>query len=448
MPNNHLTPTPVMGVGVFIATPTFHAPFTAYTWSLARTTAYLTRMGIPFQLSIPDDVKNVDDGRNELVKEFLAGNCTDILFIDADMRWEPSAVTRILTWDEDVVAGAYRYKSDSGTYPVGRIFSADEKTGLLSVSYAPTGFMRIRRRVFEKLDATQNHVGGTAFFFLRQFNGNTYDGGDVSFCRKWIAAGGEVKVDTDIFFGHVGIKHWSGKFADYLAKPENMAKHTEKKSDANRTTQAENAPSLDDPLDVAIETIKLGLADEDSFKVLADIYGNKPWALTADGLETIWRMASNLEPGQLILELGSGISTVVLAIAAQTVGAELISFEENLEFAKKTNALLVKHGLSAEIQVRRIVDNWYDTRELPGRPADLLIFDGQKRSTSGGRILSKPFTIPGLVGGTAAVFFDDASVDRLINVTGGFADIEGGGKPMVVGRLGEEAKKAMGQGGA
>ena len=438
MSTNFIMPTPTVGIAVFIATPTFQSPKTAYTWSLARTTAELARRGIPFQLGIPDDVKNVDDGRNGLTREFLAGNCTDLLFIDSDMRWEPESVLRILSWNEDVVCGAYRFKSESGTYPVGRIYSADEKTGLLDVSYAPTGFMRIRRRVFEKLAPTQRTSGATKFFFMRQFNENSYDGGDVNFCRKWIAAGGKVKVDPKIWFEHVGDKRWGGKFSDYLANPENAAKHLSPDADKHI-----NARGPD--LDAALKALKAGNGESEVFAALADAYGNKPWALTADGLETIWRMAANLKSGDLILELGSGISTAVLADAAQKVGAELISFEENREFANKTLALLNQHGLEASIQIRPIVDNWYDTRELPDRPADLLIVDGPKRATSGGRPLSKAFTIPGLVGETAAVFFDDARVDRLGKVTGGFADVEGGGKPMVVGRLGEDAKLAMGQ---
>lgn len=438
MSTNFIMPAPPVGVGVFIATPTFQSPKTAYTWSLARTTAELARRGIPFQLGIPDDVKNVDDGRNGLTREFLAGTCTDLLFIDSDMRWEPESVLRILSWNEDVVCGAYRFKSESGTYPVGRIFSADEKTGLLDVSYAPTGFMRIRRRVFEKLAPTQRKSGGTSFYFMRQFNENSYDGGDVNFCRKWIASGGKVKVDPKIWFEHVGDKRYGGRFSDYLAKPENASLHLVPGADKHV-----NARGPD--LTAAIDALKSGSPESGVFEALADAYGNKPWALTADGLETIWRMAANLGRGQLILELGSGVSTAVLAIAAQKVGAELIAFEENREWAHKTKALLDKHSLDASIEVRPIVDNWYDTRQLPGRPADLVIVDGPRRSTSGGRQLSKPFTIPGLVSQTAAVFFDDARVDRLGKITGGFADIENAGKPMVVGRLGEEARKAMAQ---
>lgn len=439
MSSNFITPAPPVGVGVFIATPTFQAPVTAYTWSLARTTAELTRRGIPFQLGIPDDVKNVDDGRNALVREFLNGSCTDLLFIDADMRWEPEAVTRILAWDEDVVAGAYRFKSESGDYPVGRIFHADERTGLLAVSYAPTGFMRIRRRVFDKLAPKQRQSGGTKFFFARQFSENSYDGGDVSFCRKWIGEGGKVKVDPGLFFEHVGTKRWGGKFSDYLKDEENLRKHTSAEADYHISARSED-------MKAAVEVLRVGRPDEETFRTIADCYGNKPWALSAEGLHTVWRMAINLHAGQTILECGSGVSTLVLAMAARKVGARLVVFEQLGEWAEKTNAVLGTHGLEAAIEVRQIKDSWYDTARLEPLGADLVIIDGPVRSLGGDRL--RPFAIPGLLSPTAAVFIDDAdevTTARLNEISGGWTSVEDGPKPMVVGRLGEDAKKAMGQ---
>ena len=434
MSNHYITPTPVIGVGVFIATPTFQAPVTAYTWSLARTTAELVRRGIPFQLGIPDDVKNVDDGRNDLVRQFRAGNCTDILFIDADERWEPNDVVRILGWNEDVVCGAYPFKADSGGFPVGRILHADEETGLLEMSYAPTGFMRIRRRVFDALESSVPNCAGTPFFFKRKFNDNTNDGGDVTFCRRWIEAGGKVKVDPEIRIEHLGIKRWGGTFADYLANPDNRARHLDAGHDKNITVAEGDNPAtapdgdIDDAIRVFLGIQKPDLAD---FTALANTYGNQPWAATPEFLLTAWMMAQNLPAEATILECGSGLSTIVLA----ATGHRVVALEEQGEWAERVDMLLRGAGLDADIKVARINGEWYDAKDaLAGLDASMVVIDGPRRRdgirrmwpvTQGVRI--------GAVRANAAAIVDDMG-----SVSGGgtWEPANIGAHPFVIGRLG------------
>ena len=454
MANHYITPTPVIGVAVFIATPTFHAPFTAYTWSLARTTAELTRRGIPFQIGIPDDVKNVDDGRNDLVREFRAGNCTDILFIDSDEKWEPNDVIRILGWNEDVVCGAYPFKSDGGGYPIGRILNADEATGLLEVSYAPTGFMRIRRKVFDILEAGLPKSGGTPFFFMRKFNQNTYDGGDVNFCRRWIAAGGKVKVDPDLRIEHVGFKRWGGRFSDYLAKPENLAKHTAPDRDKNQTVtgaavtganadgaaEGANNGSADYPgtplgspatVSAAVRRLaNLEGANFDDFVALANTYGNRPWAATPEFLHAMWLMAMNLPSDAVILECGSGLSTLILA----ATGRRVVAMEEHQEWAVKTDALLRESGLDAEIKVARMNGEWYNAKAaVANLGASMVVIDGPRRRKG----ISRTWPIMGgvelgIVRPDAAVIMDDVG-----EVSGGgeWVCTSMGAHPFAVGRL-------------
>jgi acetone carboxylase gamma subunit len=35
---------------------------------------------------------HVDDARNSVVREFLASDCTELVFIDADVSWEPETL--------------------------------------------------------------------------------------------------------------------------------------------------------------------------------------------------------------------------------------------------------------------------------------------------------------------------------------------------------------------
>lgn len=435
------------GQSIFIATSAYESVKAGYALSLAKTVAELERRHIPYGINLIFGACHVDDARNDLVRDFLDNtSCSDLVFIDADMMWEPEMFLRLIQHNvEGIIAGAYPFKSNRGDFPVGKILGGIEsghgRKALLSVSYAPTGFMRIPRVVFEKLTAPgAGKLNPSRRFFERRYTDKTYDGGDVTFCRKWIAAGGEVLVDPTLTLTHIGENRWTGNFQSYLSKPANAVLHTMDSKDPVPDYKPDSLPLGD-----AVAAILAGKTEPDDFKALADAYGNKPWALSAEGLHTIWRMATNLKAGQTILECGSGISTVVLAIAAAKVGARLVAFEENGPWAEKVCAILTEHELDADVQVRRIKDGWYDTQGLDGISADLLIVDGPTRASNGGQRIGPPFKIPGLASSAAAVFFDDVHLRQVtaVGLVGGFADVEAGPKPMVVGRLGEEARKAM-----
>ena len=182
--------------------------------------------------------------------------------------------------------------------------------------------MRIRRSVFEKLLPSQSRHGRenpTAVFFERRFNGNTRDGGDVTFCRKWIAAGGKVVVDSQLKLSHIGDTRWIGRFSDYLDKPENQAKHVDNAIDPSGPGEgkAEVGPGIDTPrvfnsaepdmlkgpgtVSSWIKRIQEGDASEEVFQSLADAYGNKPWAATWDLHKLAYQMAMNLPADATVL---------------------------------------------------------------------------------------------------------------------------------------------------
>jgi len=371
-------PAPRRGQSVFLATPAYEATKPGYSYSLALTTAELVRRGINFELGIMEGNCHVDDGRNNLVRQFLNGNCTDMLFIDSDLRWAADNVLKILAHNEDLICGAYPFKSNAGGYPIGRILNA-RPDGMLEVSYAPTGFMRIRREVFTKLYPSQSRHGTenpTSVYFERRFNGKTRDGGDVTFCRKWIAAGGKVMVDPRLGFEHIGETRWSGKFIDYLAKEENRAKHYDVGVDASAGQPPIAADIVSSNVPDILKAIRNGDPSLDAFKRLADAYGNKPWAATYEYLEMAYRMAMNLPLDAKILECGSGISTVVLA----ATGRPLTVVEENPEWAEATQKLLTECELDARILCAPVDGDWYAAKDaLKDYQADLLVIDGPRR---------------------------------------------------------------------
>lgn len=93
--------------------------------------------------------------RNQLTAEFLRSDCTHLLMIDADILFSPDHVARIVGHDVPVVAGAYPKKQEGplewviNTLPSQPMQAGPN--GLLPVRYVGTGFICVRRAVFEQM---------------------------------------------------------------------------------------------------------------------------------------------------------------------------------------------------------------------------------------------------------------------------------------------------------
>lgn len=98
----------------------------------------------------------VSRGRNGAIALFLKTDADYILFIDTDLRFDPSAVLKMLKLGVGVVGGAYPKKAkDDSPYGLsfansGRVVSTKVDDVYL-VDYLPGGFMLIQRSAIEKI---------------------------------------------------------------------------------------------------------------------------------------------------------------------------------------------------------------------------------------------------------------------------------------------------------
>lgn len=150
-------------------------------------------------------------GRNQLAQEFMDSDCERLVFLDADVTFEPGALLSIAKREEDLVGGAYRFKCQEEMYPVGWIAGQDlwaTKTGLLEVQTLPGGFLSISRNVFEILreaypERTYTHFGKKAHcYFQMPFAGGHLCGEDSYFCLEWRVCGGKVYLDPELTLTH------------------------------------------------------------------------------------------------------------------------------------------------------------------------------------------------------------------------------------------------------
>jgi predicted O-methyltransferase YrrM len=140
------------------------------------------------------------------------------------------------------------------------------------------------------------------------------------------------------------------------------------------------------------------------------------WAGSPGLLLTLVDEVERARP-RLVVEFGSGLSTLVLAraLALNAPGARLLSFDHEAGFAEITRRRLAALGLAAEVRHAPLasaaahgVDGaWYDHGPLP-QGIDLLLIDGPPAwLKEGARAAAGPAALPMLAPGGVALL-DDA----------------------------------------
>lgn len=225
--------------------------------SLAGTYRVLCKAGIEFDTHVIENCPYLPVARATLVAMFMADpEATDLFFIDSDVGFEPSAVVKILERPEGIVAGIYPLKRDfppgypvelviQDGHPVGNIAA-----GIAEANYLPTGFMRCKRIVFEKLaeaypdlkyeQSVVRVMGADVkeaydFFGMGSF-GRKFRTEDFAFCQRWRDIGGKCWAMWDIDFEHVGQKVWKGNFGEYLRRLPGGSENPSKEQNDGRDT--------------------------------------------------------------------------------------------------------------------------------------------------------------------------------------------------------------------
>ena len=118
----------------------------------------------------------------------------------------------------------------------------------------------------------------------------------------------------------------------------------------------------------------------------------RSWVASPDLLRHLYERVRHERPG-LILECGSGLSTVVMAYALRDAGhdGKLVALEHLPEFADRTVRMLHDHGVAdyAEVRPAPLADvalegetwPWYDLEQLPEGVIDLVFVDGPPGAT-------------------------------------------------------------------
>tara|TARA_Y100000310_G_scaffold245338_1_gene250302 strand:- start:4463 stop:5686 length:1224 start_codon:yes stop_codon:yes gene_type:complete len=343
------------GQKVMLASPSFSGVGAGYAFSLSLSMVALRDAGIDAEPAIFDGDCHVDDARNRLVRDFLESDCTDLVFLDVDMRWEPKDLVKLLSYDRDVVGASYPLKQLEDKFPAQLIegeLRADAD-GLMEVNGLPTGFLRIQRNVFEKLAAKATHFmpksdnrSPLPLIFERTVENKMRIGGDYAFCLKWKETGGKVYMDPEINLEHMGEKVWSGSWGH------------------------QQRVELYGKIKAGVMEIQNGIEINKTFMDMVEGWGNVGFSPSPDFLTVAVTLAKATD--KPIFEAGSGITTIAL----NATGKEVFSFEHDRDWLDKVR------GYSVPVYHRELKGGWYDLPALGnGFPQrfGLAILDGPPR---------------------------------------------------------------------
>jgi hypothetical protein len=238
---------------VFIATPMYGGTATGkYTWSLAQTPVIFLRSGIGLLYQYRTRDALIANSRNHLATQFLQTSATHLMWIDADIGFNGLDIVSMLLADQDIVCGIYPKKAIDwkrvaravndgvppedlhrhvGTFVI-KPLSGDREDavansdGLVEVAAGGTGFMLIKREVFEAVrdQVPSYEIGGVTVreFYATDIETETRQliGEDYYFCLLARRHGFKVFAAPWVHLTHTGPYDFEGELQpNWLTNP-------------------------------------------------------------------------------------------------------------------------------------------------------------------------------------------------------------------------------------
>jgi hypothetical protein len=256
---------------LFIATPMYggmaHGLYIKSCLDLQTT---MNKYNIETKFSFLFNESLITRARNYLVDEFLRSDYTHLLFIDSDIHYNSQDVLALMALDKDVIGGPYPKKSINwsnvaqaarshpniepkeleqlvGEYVFNVVKGTKQftVTDPLEVMEIGTGFMMVKREVFEKMEKQYpmirykpDHVGQANFDGSRYIHAyfdtvidtkdsivgggsDRYLSEDYMFCQMWRKMGGQIYLCPWMKTQHIGTYAFTGNMpavAQYTGK--------------------------------------------------------------------------------------------------------------------------------------------------------------------------------------------------------------------------------------
>lgn len=237
---------------LFISTPMYGGMCTGfYTQSIIQLNNLLKNSNVECVVSFMMNESLITRARNALAHNFLKTDCSHLMFIDADIRFNPADIPPMIEADKDIICGVYpkkeinwqsvkdaidrgvpvdQLKNHTGSFVVNLV----EYSGSVTVPInqpveiwnGGTGFMLIKRQVFEQLaDKVPSYIndvtdlsGSIKADEIKEYFATSIEDGtrrllseDYHFCNVWRQNGGKVWAAPWAQLSHIGTYCFEGQ---------------------------------------------------------------------------------------------------------------------------------------------------------------------------------------------------------------------------------------------
>jgi hypothetical protein len=224
----------LQGRSIFIAIPAYDGRIAiTAAFALAQLILYCKQYGMECQMAHVSGCAIMPVARNTLVYEFMKSECTDLMFIDSDIEFNPKDVIKLLHQGSShaIVGGVIPTRKRGAPYLVKLLEDQEGKIildgdGLIEAEMLGTAFMLVRSFVFGDLIEHypewkyENEDGAihSSVFDLKSTK-QGYRGEDKVFCVRARKEGYRIWVDSTIKLNHFGQFKYEGNFDKDIIEP-------------------------------------------------------------------------------------------------------------------------------------------------------------------------------------------------------------------------------------
>jgi len=238
---------------IFIATPCYGGQCNAmFMTSLLGLQSVLGQAGHQAMVSVLVNESLITRGRNALVNQYMKTDCDYLFFIDSDIQFYADQVIPMLDADKDIICGIYPKKEINWQMVEKGVKNGEDANNLkhytgswvlnlvdyvnsvtvpvnepLEIWAGGTGFMLIKRKVFEELkDKTPSYINDVVNlsepnapreritqYFTESIEPETERllSEDYHFCRQWRLQGGKIYAAPWVHLSHHGTYAFDGR---------------------------------------------------------------------------------------------------------------------------------------------------------------------------------------------------------------------------------------------
>lgn len=213
---------------VVFCCPVVNRPTAPFMKALEECLPAIEQAGWEHQFTSTTDIPYISGARAEMTRMALDAKADVIVYLDYDLSWRPESMVKLLSIDEHVVAGTYRFKNDEGQYmggilPDGSGAIQVGSHGCIKADRVPAGFLKVTKKALSIFAKAYPHLlySDPMSPSLDLFNHGAIDGvwygEDYAFSKRWLDTGNDLWICPDLDISHHSYdKEYAGNFHKHL----------------------------------------------------------------------------------------------------------------------------------------------------------------------------------------------------------------------------------------